>query len=297
MASTTLGGPAPAVVIGDVDIMAFVDVDLDFPMGLDQVFPDVEAADWEPHRNRYPAAFGSDGGWRYSVNCYLVRTSDRTVLVDTGCGPASLAFPGFIGVAGALSTRLAAAGVGVEEIDTVLITHVHPDHVGGVLAPDSPVPAPAFPRARYLIPRADVETWAQPEVREGFPIPFVGDTLDPLIELGVVDLVSDEQSIGKELTIIQTPGHTPGHSSLLIRSAGETALLAGDVWLHPAQVTEPTWASAFDMDGGAATQTRISIAQRIAADGMTVGACHFPEPFGQLVRLEGRSHWIPLAGS
>ena len=297
MASTTVGGSAPTVVIGDVGITAFVDVDLDFPMGLDQVFPDVEPAAWEPHRERYPSAFGSDGGWRYRVNCYLVRARDKTVLVDTGCGPSSLAFPAFMRAAGALTSRLAADGVGADEIDTVFITHVHPDHVGGVLAPDSPVPAPAFPRARYLIPRADVETWARREVRESFPIPFVGDTLDPLIELGVVDLVADEQAIGKELTIIQTPGHTPGHSSLLIRSAGDTALLVGDVWLHPAQVTEPTWAAAFDMDGPAATQMRTSLAQRIADHGMTIGVCHFPEPFGQLVRLEGRHHWIPLTAS
>jgi glyoxylase-like metal-dependent hydrolase (beta-lactamase superfamily II) len=297
MASTAVGGAAPAVSIGDVGIMAFVDVDLDFPMGLEQVFPDIGIAEWEPHRTRYPAAFGSDGGWRYRVNCYLVRTSDKTVLVDTGCGPASLAFPAFMGVAGALPARLAAAGIGVDEIDTVLITHVHPDHVGGVLASGSPTPAPAFPRARYLLPRADVETWAQRDVRKGFPIPFVDETVDPLIELGVVDLVGDEQAIGKELTIIQTPGHTPGHSSLLIRSADDMALLAGDVWLHPAQVTEPTWTSAFDMDGAAATRTRTSLAQRIVDGGMTVGACHFPEPFGQLVRLEGRHHWIPLSNS
>lgn len=293
--STTFGGPAPAVTVGDVKVTAFVDVDLDFPMGLDQVFPDVDPESWDPHRERYPGAFGSDSGWRYRVHCYLVKSADRTVLVDTGCGPASLAFPAFMGVAGALPTRLAAAGVDVEDIDTVLITHVHPDHVGGVLDPDSPAPSPAFPRARYLVPRADVETWERPEVREGFPIPFVGDTLDPLIELGVVDLVHGELTLGRELTILETPGHTPGHSSLLIMSARETALLAGDVWLHPAQVTEPSWASAFDMDAQTATQTRISLAQRVADEGMTVGACHFPEPFGQLVRLEGRHHWIPLS--
>lgn len=297
MASMTVGGPVSAVAIGDVKLLAFVDVDLDFPMGLDQVFPGVERADWEAHRGRYPSAFGSDGGWRYLVNCYLVRTKDRTVLVDTGCGPVSLSFPAFTGMAGQLARGLAAAGVGVEQIDSVLITHVHPDHVGGVLAPDEPRPTPAFPNARYLIPRADVETWGRPEVRESFPIPFVGDTLDPLMNLGVVDLVDDEQAIGSELTIIQTPGHTPGHSSLMIRSAGEIALLAGDAWLHPAQVTDPSLTSAFDMDVAMATQTRMSLAQRVADDGMTLGACHFPEPFGQLVRLEGRHHWIPLSGS
>jgi len=297
MASTTVGTPSPSVIIGDVAVAAFIDVDLDFPMGLDQVFPDVEASAWDPHQRAYPGAFGSDGAWRYRVNCYLVQTADRTVLVDTGCGPMRLAFPGFLGVAGALADGLAGRGVRRESIDTVLITHVHPDHVGGVLEADAPTPKPAFPRARYLVPRQDVETWNRPEVREGFPIPFVGDTLDPLMELGVVELVDDEHPLGRSLTIIQTPGHTPGHSSLIIRSGGETALLAGDVWLHPAQVTEPTWRSAFDMDGDAATQTRVALAQRVADDGMTLGVCHFPEPFGQLVRLEGRHHWIPLSTS
>ena len=297
MACTTVGGPAPTVAIGDVGIMAFVDVDLDFPMGLDQVFPDVEPAAWEPHRERYPAAFGSDGGWRYRVNCYLVRTRDRTVLVDTGCGPASLAFPGFLSVAGALRSSLVASGLSVVDVDTVVITHVHPDHVGGVLDPESAGHEPAFPGARYLIPRADVETWGRPEVREGFPIPFLEDTLDRLMERGVVDLVDGEQTVSRELTILPTPGHTPGHSSLLIRSAGEIALLVGDVWLHPAQVTEPEWMSAFDMDPPTVKRVRTSLAQRISDEGMTVGVCHFPEPFGQLVRLEGRHHWIPLSGA
>jgi glyoxylase-like metal-dependent hydrolase (beta-lactamase superfamily II) len=295
MASTTLSGQAPAVAIGDVSVTALVDVDLDFPMGLDQVFPDVDEASWKPHRERYPNAFGLHGGWRYRVHCYLVRARDRTVLVDTGCGPASLAFPGFMGVEGVLPAQLRAAGTASGDIDTVLITHVHPDHVGGVLATEAT--APAFPRARYLVPRADVETWGRPEVREGFPIPFVGDTLDPLVELGVVDLVEGERAISRELTILSTPGHTPGHQSLLIRSAGESALLAGDVWLHPAQVTEPDWSSAFDMDAPAASRIRKSLAERIADEGMTVGVCHFPEPFGQLVRLEGRHHWIALARS
>ena len=297
MASTTVSGQAPVVAVGDVSVTALIDVDLDFPMGLEQVFPDVDEASWAPHRERYPNAFGSHGGWRYRVHCYLVRARDRSILVDTGCGPASLAFPRFMGVEGALPSQLGAAGMTPERIDTVLITHVHPDHVGGVLATDATGPAPAFPRARYLVPRADVETWERPEVREGFPIPFVGDTLDPLVKLGVVDLVDGERAISRELTLLPTPGHTPGHQSLLIRSAGETALLAGDVWLHPAQVTEPDWGSAFDMDAPAAARMRASLAQRIADEGMTVGVCHFPEPFGQLVRLEGRHHWIPVARS
>jgi len=295
MISVAIERAAPTIAVGDVQLTAFLDVDLNFPMGLDQVFPSVDADAWTPHRERHPEAFGSHGGWRYRVHCYLVRARDRLVLVDTGCGPASLAFPAFLGVEGALRSHLSTAGVAAEDIDTVVITHVHPDHVGGVLDPEAPGPASSFPRARYLVPRADWETWRRPEVREGFPIAFVGDTLEPLVALGAVDLVDGEHTLGRELTLIPTPGHTPGSTSLLVRSGGESAMLVGDVWLHPAQVTEPTWGSAFDMDQDAAGSTRAALAQRIAEEGMTMGACHFPAPFGQLVRLEGRQHWMPLS--
>jgi glyoxylase-like metal-dependent hydrolase (beta-lactamase superfamily II) len=286
----------PSIRVGDVTITAFLDVDVDFKLPLDQVFPGIEPEAWHPFRQSYPQAFGADGGWRYVVNCYLVTTPRKTVLIDTGCGAASLAFPGFLGAGGALRESLAASGVRPEEIDVVVITHAHPDHVGGVLDPDDPA-SPAFPRARYLVSRTDWETWRRKDVQDAFPFPYIGDTLEPLMSLGAVDLVDGEGSVGKELTLFPTPGHTPGHYSVLVTSGRESALVAGDVWLHPAQITEPGWESSFDMDAGEAVRTRSALAERVAAEGMTVGVTHFPDPLGQIVRLERRHHWMPLSVS
>ena len=293
--TTTKGTTAsPTITVGEVSLTALLDIDVAFPIGIDQVFTGLAPDDWEINRARYPEAFSSDGGWRYVVTCYLLRTGDRCVLVDTGCGSSALAFPSFIGVGGALAGSLTAIGVSAEEVDTVVITHIHPDHVGGVLASGAGDPSPAFPRARYLVPRLDWDAWSRPEVQEAFPVPYVGDTIAPLIEQGAVDLVDGDHRLSPQLTLLPTPGHTPGSTSLLIDSGGERAMLVGDVWLHPSQVTDPALACAFDMDAEVARTTRAAMAQRIAEEAMTMGACHFPEPFGQLVRLEGRHHWMPV---
>ncbi len=295
MSTITGAHASPTIAVGDVSLTALLDVDVAFAVPIEQVFPGPAQEDWEASRSRYPEAFAADGAWRYIVTCYLLRIGDRRILVDTGCGSAALAFPSFIGVGGALQDRLAALDVSAEEIDTVLITHVHPDHVGGVMAPGGGEPTPAFPRARFVVPRQDWEAWRRPEVQEAFPVPYVGDTIAPLVATGAVELVEGEHRVAPQLTLLPTPGHTPGSSSVLIDSKGERALLVGDVWLHPAQVTDPSLGCAFDMEPEVARATRSSLAERIAAEGMVMGACHFPEPFGQLVRLERRHHWMPVA--
>jgi glyoxylase-like metal-dependent hydrolase (beta-lactamase superfamily II) len=294
MSTITGAHAAPTITVGDISVTALLDVDIAFNVPVDQVFPGLAEEEWEAHRSRYPEAFSAGGAWRYVVTCYLVRDGDSSVLVDAGCGSAALAFPTFIGPGGALRRRLAERGVPTEEIDTVVITHIHPDHVGGLVAGGEDGPARTFPRARLVLPRLDWDAWSRPDVQEAFPVPYVGDTIGPLVESGDAELVDGEHRLTRGLTLVPTPGHTPGSSSLLIVSGGERAMLVGDLWLHPAQVTEPDLACGFDMDVETARATRRAFAERIADEGMTFGACHFPEPFGQLVRLEGRHHWIPV---
>jgi glyoxylase-like metal-dependent hydrolase (beta-lactamase superfamily II) len=293
--STTNAPASPTVAVGDVSITALLDVDMPFPLGIDQVFTNVAAEEWEGHRTRCPEAFSEGGGWRYVVTSYLLRDADRCVLVDTGCGAGSLTFPAFLGIEGQLGRRLAGIDVSPEEVDTVVITHIHPDHVGGVLTHDGGAAERSFPNARLAVPRADWEAWSRPEVQDAFPFPYVKDTIAPLIDAGVVDLVDGEHDVSKHLRLLPTPGHTPGSSSVLIDSGGERALLVGDVWLHPGQVTEPSMECSFDMQPDVARETRAALATRITDEGLIMGACHFPEPFGELVRLEGRHHWMPVA--
>lgn len=279
-----------ALTVGNVTIVALTDGGGDFPLPLSRLFPSVPSEAWEPYRQRYPEVFGGPETWRNHYGCYLLRSQGRTILIDTGIGPGPVRVLG--GVQGRLLEELRATGVAPEEIDTVFFTHLHLDHVGWNLTAEG---KPTFPRARYLIHQADWEAFHRPEAEANLPEPYVARTITPLQSLGVLELLSGERALTAEVTAIPTPGHTPGHMSILVSSGGEKALITGDVLLHPAQVSEPEWCIAFDMDAEEAVRTRRRILDRLEAEGLTVVACHFPEPgYGRIVRLEGRRYWQAL---
>jgi glyoxylase-like metal-dependent hydrolase (beta-lactamase superfamily II) len=293
------------LTVGNVDILALTDGEGDFPFPLSQLFPSVPAEAWTPFRQSYPELFGGPDTWRNHYGCYLLRSQGRTILVDTGIG-SKATNPGMVnmlagGVDGRLMAELQAAGVRPEDVDTVFFTHLHPDHVGWNLVQGSANPRPTFPRARYVVHQADWETFKRPEVRASFPFQYWEETLSPLENLGVLDLVSGERTLTGEITAIPTPGHTPGHMSLTIVSGGQRALILGDVAIHPAQVTETDWAVIFEMDQALGGERVLQILprppdfDRIEAENSTLVACHFPAPgFGRLVRLEGRRYWQGL---
>ena len=117
----------------------------------------------------------------------------------------------------------------------------------------------------------------------------------PLAELGLVELMHGEHHITRELTALPTPGHTPGHVSILITSQGERALVLGDVAHSPVQVREPDWVSRADMDPELTRQTRRALVERLEREAILVAAGHFQAPgFGRVVRLDGRRYWRGL---
>jgi glyoxylase-like metal-dependent hydrolase (beta-lactamase superfamily II) len=282
--------------IGDVELLALRDVEwIDWPHALGTVFPDVPPEAWEPYRRRYPSVFGGGDVWRLPIVCFLVRDGRRQVLVDTGCGPGSLPLPRRLGVEGRLVERLAAAGVRPADIDTVLLTHLHPDHVGAALAHGDGELRPTFPRARYLVHRAEWEAWSRPEVRDAFPTQFFEQLVAPLERLGALQLIEDEHPIAPAITAIHTPGHTPGSVSALISSAGARAIVWGDAFVHPASVSEPGWRFLRDMDPEGAVATRRRLLERVVGEGMTVAAAHLPEcGLGRVDVLDGRRVWTAL---
>ena len=149
-----------------------------------------------------------------------------------------------------------------------------------------------FPRARYVMHQADWDTFGNPEVQEQLPLRYWEETLGPLEVLGILDLLSGEQALTSEITAIPTPGHTPGHMSLAIVSAGQHALIMGDVAVHPAQLTEVDWGFLLEMDQAQAAQVRRQFFDRVEAENATLVACHFPAPgFGRVIRSEGRRYW------
>jgi glyoxylase-like metal-dependent hydrolase (beta-lactamase superfamily II) len=280
---------ARSLTVGTVQVTAVCDVTGDFPAPLERAFPLVAAAAWAPWRRRHPEAFGGTDRWRLRDWCFVVRARDRVVLVDTGVGEAGTPGADWIGTPGRLPEELAAAGVEPDEVDLVVLTHLHLDHIGWNLAWDGDRPRPRFPRARYLVQRADWELFAREgddDDRAAFE-----RCVAPLRELGVADLLDGDRALGAELSLLHTPGHTPGSQSLLVRSGGDAVLLWGDVANHPAQVGRPEWGPASDVQPEVAAATRRRLLDEVETGPMWLAPAHFPEPFGTVERAGDTRHW------
>ncbi len=282
------------ITVGEVRITGVSDAGFDHHFPLDQLFPSITAETWEVYRRRYPAAFNGPTTWRVNVGCYLLQSEGHNILVDTGIGAAggtvalSLKAPG----GGRLIEKLGALGVAPEAVDTVVLTHPHRDHVGGTVQNTGGQTCVAFPNARYVFSRADWDHFQKPETQAAMPDGYVAEVVTPLEGLGCLDLIEGEQPITGDVTAIPTPGHTPGHTCVLISSRGQGAIILGDSVVNPVQITDPTCVFRFDMDPAAAGNTRSLLLERIETEGMIAIGGHFPAPgFGKLVREDGRRMW------
>ena len=283
--------PEARLTVGNVEILSLNDQEATLP--LSDVFPEVPAEAWTPYQARYPSGFRGDHLLAH-FECYLIRSEGQTILVDTGLGGAASnphSIEAMVGGAeGRLLQELEAAGVNPGDIDTVFFSHLHFDHVGWNLTHEPGAPARAtFPNARYVAHRADWEVFQRPEVMELFP-PHWDQTLGPLQDLGVLDLLDGERALTSEITAIPTPGHTPGSMSLAVVSGGQRAYILGDVFHGPAQVTETAWKFSFDMDGDRGVATRTAMVERAEAEDAIMAICHHGG-FGRVVRAEGRRYW------
>jgi glyoxylase-like metal-dependent hydrolase (beta-lactamase superfamily II) len=237
------------------------------------VFPDSSIKVW---RSEYADLLDESGGIRLRYGSLAVRSGGKLVIVDTG-----LQAPD-----GTLLRQMDQKGVDREAVDLVVLTHLHPDHVGWNMSDGRPT----FPRARYLVPRDDWDYWSQPSVLKDSA--HVRDQVMPLAELNVMDLIEGEYAVTDELTTIETPGHTPGHISLVIASGGQRGFILGDVVHSPAQAQHTDWNPGFDIDGATSRRTRHTVLDRLESDGSLVSSGHYPDPgFGRFVRVGGRRIW------
>ncbi len=215
----------------------------------------------------------------------------RTILVDTGLGPKPVDAPE--APWGELMHDFEANGVRPADIDMVVMTHLHRDHVGWNLLMQGEKYTPTFPNARYWMSAIDWEACHRPDVRDRFP--NAPTCVWPLADLGLVEFMHGEHTLTRDLTALPTPGHTPGHMSILITSQGERALILGDAAHNPAQLQETDWVSRADMDPEVTRQTRRALVERLEREQIVVAAGHFPAPgFGKVLRLQGRRYWQVL---
>ena len=275
--------------VGNATIVALTDMNLPYPTPLRDLWPKVPYDSWEPYRELYPDMFEGDR-MRIEIGCYLVRSQGKTILIDTGYGPGPIDYIG--GLRGQLMAELASQSVGPADVDTVFMSHLHLDHVGWNTREENGKYVPVFPGARYVVHEDDLDHFRKPEVQAAGRYPYMSQLVEPLAELGVLEGLTGDTDLTDEVRALHSPGHTPGHMSVLVASGGERALIQGDVLIHPAQVTEEAWTPLFDGDPETAIQTRRRLLDELEADGTTVVSCHFTKPgFGRIVRAEGKRYW------
>jgi len=278
--------------IGDVRITKVVEHELPVPLnGLLVDVPD-GAADRHPWLAR--DFLTPQGDALLSIHGLVIDTGQRRILVDTCVGNLreGLVMPP---LPSDFLDSLAEAGYGVDDIDTVVCTHLHFDHIGWNTRLVDGAWVATFPNARYLLGRIEYDHW---QVTDGPYSNNHDDTVRPVVDAGAADFVDVNHQVCPEVRLIPTPGHTPGHVSVVIESGGERAVITGDMAHHPIQFAEPDLGAPADSDSGLGARTRrVFLADR-QADGALVIGTHFGGPTAGRVVADGDT-WrlVPAPGS
>jgi glyoxylase-like metal-dependent hydrolase (beta-lactamase superfamily II) len=240
------------------------------------------SVDWAAERAAFPWAFAGDEAWAWHVHAFLLRTSAGPVLVDTGIGHLGRA-P--YDVAGRIEEELTSVGVAPDAIRLVVHTHLHADHAGGGCRPDG---SPRFPNAVHHVHPADWAFFAGSDDADDFQ----GRTaMQILEELEMLDLDPRDREVAEGVRVVHTPGHTPGHRSVVLTDGPSSMLLTGDLLHLPFQVTHPDWASSHDEDPGLGATSRIEWLDAARDGGWAVAVSHFAVPFGTVVTADGARRW------
>ncbi|MBM4439819.1 MAG: MBL fold metallo-hydrolase [Candidatus Rokubacteria bacterium] len=250
------------------------------------LFPRVTQDAVEAHRGWLAPHFLDDKGrLLQSIHAFVIQAPGLTALVDTCVGNDKDrgGRPPFHMLQTSFLQDLTAAGFPPESIDVVICTHLHVDHVGWNTRLDNGRWVPTFPRARHLFAQREWEHWSTEDDDDTKRI--MGDSVRPVVDAGLVDLVAMDHRVSSELWLEPTPGHTPGHVSVRLSSGGRDAVITGDLMHHPVQMAEPDWATDFDRDTDAARRTRREFCARYADGPVTVLGTHFNHPTaGRIVR-------------
>jgi glyoxylase-like metal-dependent hydrolase (beta-lactamase superfamily II) len=236
------------------------------------------------------------GNHKATIHSFIVRTPWHTVVIDTCVGndkPRHGVEPWHMRK-GTYLQDLATAGVKPDDVDLVVCTHLHVDHVGWNTRLEGGRWVPTFPRATYIFARDEFEFWKQESVTGREEFGLIDDSVMPVVEAGKALLVASDHVIDDRLQFEPSPGHTPGHVNVRLRTKAGEAVFTGDMMHRPIQVAETDWNSRFCSDGALASKTRRAFVEKHADADVTILAAHFPVP-GRIVAPGGRLRFKPLA--
>jgi glyoxylase-like metal-dependent hydrolase (beta-lactamase superfamily II) len=268
------------VTIGNVEIMPVLDTGvLMDPRGF---FP----THADSLMREYASLLDERSLIRMSITCFVVRSGGKTILVDSGLGNRRRPrFP-----LGHLDETLREAGIASADIDAVVHTHLHIDHVGwNTVDGEDGRRRVFFPNATFVIQQAEWDYWMTPERLADPANEHLVQCVEPLRDEGRIRFMDGESALDEQLTFIATPGHTPGHVAIGVYSAGERAVIVGDASHHPMQLDHPDWSPSADVDPVLSARTREKLFEEAIDDGRAWFAGHWEHPgIGRIVRLNGR---------
>ena len=219
---------------------------------------------------------------------YVVKTPHHTILIDSCIGndkPRPLRPAWSMKTDDAYMRGLKAAGVSVDDIDYVMCTHLHVDHVGWNTRLENGRWVPTFPKARYVFGKTEYDYWAAQNAKGEVP-PFA-DSVLPVVEAKRAEVVQDDFSIGDHARILPTPGHTPGHVAFTFGRGKDDAVFAGDLMHTPLQLRHPELSPRFDVDPKQAAATRRSFLERYCDTDTLCCTAHFPSPSSGRIKRKG----------
>jgi len=223
----------------------------------------------------------------FGLNCLFIDTGDHKILIDTGCGD------GFQATAGRLVENIEAEGISCSDIDRIIFTHGHIDHVAGTFDSQG---RPVFPNARYITSEKEWEYWATQPGSNELQNTFFSPARKNLLPIRAqFDLVKDDAEALPYIKLIAAPGHTPGLTIVDISSDEKRLLCIGDIIHSQLEFIHPEYLSLFDVTPEQALNTRAQILSDIAKSRILVFACHFPFPgLGYITQKEGIFTWQPI---
>ncbi|MET4736680.1 glyoxylase-like metal-dependent hydrolase (beta-lactamase superfamily II) [Bradyrhizobium japonicum] len=252
------------------------------------MFPELTSEMLDESRSwmRQVGALDDQDAVRVCIQSYVIKTPHHNILVDTCVGndkPRPKYPTWHMKTDNTYMTALRQAGLDVEDIDIVMCTHLHVDHVGWNTRLDGGRWKPTFPNAKYVFSKAELDHWTTMNAKT--PEPVFEDSVLPIVEAGRADVVGDDFQVGDHLRILPTPGHTPGHIALMVGRNKDEAVFSGDLMHSPLQTLHPDLSPRFDFDPIQAARTRRAFLERYCDTDTLCCTAHFPSPsYGRIRR-------------
>jgi glyoxylase-like metal-dependent hydrolase (beta-lactamase superfamily II) len=273
--------------IGDIKITQLIE--LTDASGALQVLPDATPANLDTIPWLKPNFVSPEGHLIMNIQMLIIETPDQKMVVDTCIGnDKALNMEHWSNMQLPFLDDLKKLGHDPDSVDKVICTHLHVDHVGWNTRKVAGKWVPTFPNARYVMVEKEFDFWQSLE-EDPFGDVF-GESVKPVVDAGLADMVGPDHQVAEGVSFESTPGHTPGHVSVHIKSQGEEAIISGDMMHHPCQIARPDWVTPFDADSPAACATRKQFLERYADKPVLVLGTHFANPVGGRIVRDGKTY-------